>query len=252
MILNRLGYTNDQSGIISRYMREKSAWHSHITNTKQWIINFCEQNSFTSIAVLGSGWFLDVPVEYLLQKFHHIYVIDILHPPQILQKYKNHRNISFIQADVTGGLIYKVYELLYTDTNNESLDSVMSHIPQFSMPYNVDCVVSLNILNQLDILLCDAIQSKVDYKLDGFRKLVQQAHISFLQQYNFCLISDWVQYTTDFRTQLTRQLNLVYVPEPVCTHAQEWVWDFDSQGYYVDNSSVSFLVKAFSNTLNDK
>ena len=77
-----MSFTGDQNGIIDRYFKEKEGWRSHLEKSKQYIINFIEDKSGT-LAVFGSGWLLDLPIEELSRKFNTIYLVDIIQPPQI-------------------------------------------------------------------------------------------------------------------------------------------------------------------------
>jgi hypothetical protein len=81
-----------------------------------------------------------------------------------VHKYKNNSNLVFVEADVTGGLIYSVYDILYGSRKNVTIDFSCIPVPEFTIPFYVDAVVSCNILNQLNILLCDAIHDSPLYK----------------------------------------------------------------------------------------
>src|SRR5690554_4675072 len=88
-ILHKLAYSLDQEGILNRFMREGDAWKSHLEHTKKWIFDFSQDYHNKSIAVLGTGWFLDIPIDYLLKQCKTVYAIDVVHPPQIVHKYEN-------------------------------------------------------------------------------------------------------------------------------------------------------------------
>ncbi|MDA3883662.1 MAG: hypothetical protein PF481_10310 [Bacteroidales bacterium] len=249
--MHKLGYSLDQEGILNRFMREGDAWKSHLENTKQWIVDFSKDYQNSSIALFGTGWFLDIPIDYLLQQCKTVYAVDVVHPPQIVHKYKNHSNLVFVEADVTGGLIYTIYDLLYGSRKNEQVDFSTLSIPEFIFPYDVHAVVSCNILNQLNILLCDAITGSHMYKhtdCSHLQKNIQKKHLSFLQKYSYCLISDWVQTTYGDDTNDMTHKNLVVVEPPKHETHVEWSWKFDSCGSYEENKNVEFVVRAFSHS----
>ena len=66
--MRRAGYLKDQTGIRRRYEREQEPWQQHIDNTRRFIVESARKAAnHKSVAVLGSGWLLDVPVDELLQ-----------------------------------------------------------------------------------------------------------------------------------------------------------------------------------------
>jgi len=87
--LRKMGYFKDQEGIARRYISEKSNGDNHLTNTKKFIFNCLEENRSKKVSILGSGWLLDIPVEYLLKNFKEVVFYDIRHPRQILHKFKD-------------------------------------------------------------------------------------------------------------------------------------------------------------------
>jgi len=108
-ILKRLSafrhYRNDQSGIIKRYLTENENWNEHLVNSKNYILNALPSTQLESIAVLGSGWLLDVPVDELLKRTNFLVLYDIFHPNQIVNKYKNNSCVKFVKIDLTNNLI---------------------------------------------------------------------------------------------------------------------------------------------------
>ena len=138
-------YRNDQSGIIKRYLIEGENWNEHLKNTKNYILKSLPNKNIESVAILGSGWLLDVPVEAILKKTNKLVLFDIYHPKQVVNKYKNNSSIVFIKTDLTNNLIeYAGQSKCLNDfiellENNKPLD--------FLNDYSF--VVSINLLNQL-------------------------------------------------------------------------------------------------------
>ena len=85
-MLKNMHYVADQQGIIERYLKEAESWASHLENTKRAIIESAENKKKDNCAILGSGWLLDVPIEYLCQHFKKVYLFDVVHPTQIKHK----------------------------------------------------------------------------------------------------------------------------------------------------------------------
>ena len=228
-IFEKLGYSLDQEGILSRFLRESEEWKSHLENTKSFIKKSYQGKSYKSIAVFGSGWLLDLPIEDLIADFEEIYLFDITHPQQITHKYRKNSHVHFIEADITGGLAKYIYTLINSKKIDQHIDMSILQEIAFTYPIQFDFVVSLNILNQLDILLIDALQSHIKLNnndIEQFRTLVQQQHVTMLQTYNYCLISDWEQISGNIDDS-TSSKKLIYIDEPKVTTKQEWLWNFD-------------------------
>ncbi len=246
-IYKKLGYSLDQEGILTRFLREGEGWKSHLENSKKWILQ-SQDETYETITILGSGWLLDVPLEELILKYSKIYLIDIVHPKQLVHKYRKQQQIEFIETDITGGLAKEVYNLIYKEKNS-TFDINKITFSEPNLP-KTDLVVSLNIINQLDILLVDALTEKISIpknEILEFRKKIQQAHINYISKQKYCLISDWTQQNKDSKSKTEAAKPLVHVCPPAFTEQTEWKWEFDSKGLYEENTEVSFIVKAFRN-----
>lgn len=247
-IYKKLGYSIDQEGILRRFLREESGWRAHIENSKQCIRNFYANKSYKSIAIFGSGWLLDVPIDDLLRDFEHVYLCDISHPRQITHKYQNSPNLHFVECDITGGYARHIYNCLYKKKKYTAAD-IFNFTPQkLPLPQSLDCVVSLNLLDQLDNLLLEALDQNLalnSKEVMQFKTLVQSQHIDLLSQYNYCLICDWEEISTSRNPDITVTNPLVFTNAQLPLCKQEWIWEFDSQGNYKPDTIVQFRVKAF-------
>ena len=244
-ILWRLNFYKDQRGIISRYLYEKDNWENHLSNTKRFILNSIKELKEPSIAVLGSGWLLDVPVNELKPISKKITLIDIIHPKQIVNRFKNDNKIEFIRADLTGGLIEQIYNLkLKNIAKNNTL--IRNLQPQLNLDLNeYNYVISVNILNQLDILLKDyLLKFKIFEKneLNDFSKLVQDFHLKCLPKNKTCLVSDCEEFLYNEKENLRNKL--VFVSLPKGKNEEEWEWKFDTRMTYYKYYNTTFLVKA--------
>ncbi|MDR2962031.1 MAG: hypothetical protein LBU90_00080 [Bacteroidales bacterium] len=246
-VYKKLGYRNDQEGILRRFLREEEGWRAHLEHSKQSIREFYAGKNYKSIAILGSGWLLDVPIDDLLRDFEHIYLVDISHPRQITHKYRHAHNLHFVECDLTGGWARHIYRCVYEKKFYTSAD-VFDCTPQkLSLP-QFDCVVSLNLLNQLDGLLLDAMEDCMvltDSEIERFKTLVQTQHIQFLSNYKYCLISDCEQISISKIDNSREEKSLVFTPATLPPLRHEWLWNFDSQGHYQSDTIVQFRVKAF-------
>jgi hypothetical protein len=244
-ILRRMDYISDQKGIIRRYLREQKGWIDHLRNSGDFVTEVIQNNDFKHIVVLGSGWLLDFPLEKILKTVKKITLVDIYFPPQILKKIKIYPQVQCISADITNGYIKAVYERLRNSGN------------KFTVPENIDLpriqyekgmlIISLNILNQLDILLVDYILKKTDFD-DGliahFRKKLQESHISMLQEHPFILMTDYKEILFNSRGNVLEENQLIFTELPSGQLSREWEWQFDSHRLYHAHANTSLKVRA--------
>ncbi|MBK8808565.1 MAG: hypothetical protein IPO21_18800 [Bacteroidales bacterium] len=242
----KLGLIDDQKGIIKRYQREKTNWDKHLNHSKQYILDTTYQKKYKSITILGSGWHLDVPIAQLAADFEKVYLIDIYHPQQVRYNCRNLQNVSFLTQDITGGLI----ECFAKKIKEKSFVLNEVQIPAYSEIPQTDYVVSLNLLSQLDILLVDSIKHKctaLEAEYVTLRKKIQLAHLTFLQKFNYSAIFDFKEYVFDSNHNYESECDTVFVSPKDVHNQKDWIWKFDSQGYYYENKIVEFAVKAVSN-----
>ena len=247
-ILKEMGFTSDQNGIIERYGREKEGWDIHLHNSKQAIVEAVNCYHPKSISILGSGWLLDVPIEELSKKCSKVYLYDIVHPAQVKHLVSKYKNVECIEADITGGAIAQTWfevQLLRNEGSQLQLEKIAGN--SFEPKYQTDMIVSLNILNQLDILICDYLLSMnaiTNDELSTLRILLQQKHIESISKQPFCLISDFEELIIDIKTNKSDTRPLVVVPFPHTNYQKQWLWKFDSSGNYYEGKRVTFNVQA--------
>lgn len=246
-IARKEGYVTDQKGIQNRYIRESELWKSHLENTKKFILESVDNcASKKSIAILGSGWLLDVPIQELSKQFEHVYLCDVVHPEQIVVNMKKYTNVELVTVDLTGGLI----QLAENVTTFDSFCQGLQSIPVFTfenLAIQPDLVVSVNLLNQLDIILCDFLQKKFFVKeqdLQQVRGFIQQRHIDCLPHNKTCLITDYVEENHNVETKQVTTKNLLFCKLPKSLCEQKWDWNFDASQKYHDKCNTILKVKA--------
>lgn len=247
-IYNELGYISDQKGILKRYNREKENWDEHLEYCKKYIVSFCNKTKTENIVVLGSGWLLDVPIQYLSEKFLKVYLIDINHPAKIKKLQKNYPNIEFIIDDITGG-IANLARLSVENYKRTKTKTQLSDYEKTKYNLNISnySIISLNILNQLDILIIDYLSKFKIYneeELLQLRKIIQNNHISFLNKNPSCIISDIEEYVINKRDIVERTNKLIHCSLPEGQNTNEWIWKFDTKMRYIENKKIHFKVIA--------
>jgi hypothetical protein len=247
-----MGYLSDQQGIMNRYLRESKNWEAHLERTRQFISkaftgSFPLGEKKESIAVLGSGWLLDIPLEELAERFGTVYLADIYHPPQIRKKVEHMPGICLVEEDLSGGLIEQVWQFTTMKRKRpveELIDSLRLSPPLAGL--NPSSLISVNLLNQLDIIICDHLIKHGHTGtegLDRIRTSIQSFHLEWITQKPGCLISDTREIITDRKGNRSAK-TLLYVPLPDGIRREQWSWNFDTSGSYRPGTRSTMDVEA--------
>lgn len=251
IILKKFGFFKDQNGIINRYLREKEAWQSHLSNTRDFIINSSLNKEDAKAVILGSGWLLDIPVDELSKKYKSLILVDIKHPRQIAHKLRKFHHIHLIETDITG-LAIPVHDMLRDFSKNKKKPLLTDISPNYDdclkqALQNADYIVSVNLLNQLDILICDYINKSKLYdenEINLFRNYIQSNHLGLLPKDKSALITDYEELNYDKMNQPVKRKKLLHVTIPDNLKLQRWNWDFDSQRTFHKEYKTVFRVMA--------
>jgi len=247
-LLRKMGYRADQQGIMNRYLSEHTGWEKHLSMTRKFVMNaLSARPAGNTVAILGSGWLLDVPVEYLTQTFRNIIMVDVLHPPQIKHKLSQYQNVQLIEQDISGYL-QPVWEFVQQNKKKKHPDLPDSIAPGIFQPeIPADTYVSVNLMNQLDMLLSDYIKKHLPFEeaeLMKLRQKIQQTHLNFLEQHDSILITDYEELIINQENKLKEIKPLIYCKLPPCTNTEKWRWHFDESGTYHKNYKTHFKVIA--------
>jgi len=243
----KMGFKCDQEGIFLRYARERENWLPHLNNCKNTILQ-CIPKNCKNIAVLGSGWLLDFPIEELqLKNDTSFFLIDIEHPIQIQKKLRLSNNYKFLNQDITNGAVDCSYKWSLTKNDIAQLTKNLETLPLLDIS-NFDFIISLNVLNQLDILICDYLQitkNVSESSLREIRTIIQSKHIEALKTNKSLLITDVNQINTDLNNNKQSIHSLIQTPLPETNKIAKWEWDFDSNGTYLVQNKVKMHVEAY-------
>lgn len=249
-ILKKMGFLKDQKGILNRYFRETLGWQDHLDKCREFILQELNSRKTEQIWVLGSGWLLDFPLDEALDLCGEIFLIDVSHPAQIKLKAGKNPKINLLKADLTGSLITDVFNLVQA-SGRKSIKPDLTQFnfnPEFELPS--DCmVISLNVMNQLDILLVDYLKKFWDFQEEeilDFRKKIQEAHINLIKRNDAILITDYIERQIGIKGELTTENKLIYANLPVPLRKQQWTWKFDTQDRYIVGKDVEMEVQAIS------
>ena len=249
-MLNKMGYYNYQNGLIYHHINQQGGWENHEKHCRGFIIKALDFYKPEKVTVLGSGWLLELPLAELTERTGKICLVDIVHPPDVINQVRCCKNVELIEQDITGGLIAEVWQKTGKYSFFSKLHSFEDIIiPEYKPDGDPGMVISLNIITQLESLLIDFLKKRTKIK-DGeasqLRTKIQKKHIDFLTKYSSVLITDYAEVIT------TRSGNIKTIPTlltdlPPCRVSEEWTWNFDQTGADLYNSRSQFKVIAVIN-----
>lgn len=243
--LRKMQYIADQKGILTRYFNEKSGWDFHLNMCKDFISKTINKADTHSIAVLGSGWLLDFPEELLLNNGIQITLFDIRHPKEIVHKYRKQNNITFVECDITGGAINQCYQAVENWNRHKTKTSLLEVTGVGFKPNAAfDVVISLNIMNQLNILAVDFLKRNKIYSADelhSIAKNIQQNHLNSLRTGDI-LIADYEELVFKKNDTPEKHTTSIFVDLPKGKQHETWDWQFDLSGNYYPGKKTIFKV----------
>ena len=199
------------------------------------------------VTVLGSGWLLDLPLAEMLEKTEKIYLVDIVHPPEVIKQAGNLQNVTIVEQDITGGLIEEVWNKTREFSLFIKLKSLkLLTIPEVTFDFDPGFVISLNILTQLESQLLDCLKKRSvvgEEEFMFFRKGIQEKHIDFLKKHRSVIITDYAEVVTKRSGEITTIPSLL-AELPRGQFSEEWTWDFDMKGR--ENYNSRSVIKVVS------
>lgn len=120
-------------------------------------------------------------------------------------------------------------------------------IKGFVYPIDFDCVISLNLLNQLDILTMDYLLKYnlySDEQILYLRKTIQQKHLESLPRSKSILITDVKELWFSLKSKPMGSKNLIHINLPQSENVERWQWQFDMHHNYYNDRNVCLEVVA--------
>lgn len=232
-MLNKMGYYNYQNGLIYRNLKQEGGWDSHLEHCRSFILKSLDFHKPEKVTVLGSGWLLELPIAEMIERTRNVCLVDIVHPPDVINQTGSLKNVEVIETDISGGLIKEVWQKTrkYSFFNKlHSLENIT--IPEYVPHSDPGMVISLNILTQLESLLISFLRKRSDIKEEEyyrFRTEIQLKHLDFLKKQKSVLITDVAEIFTNSSGSVTREVTAVAgLPEGISK--EEWDWHFDLAG----------------------
>lgn len=205
-----LGYLDEMLDMRRRSRVNRQAWQPHLDRTRAFVLSAAARCAKRGRAViLGSGLLLDVPLPELSGLFREVVLQDVACLPEVRNKLKQYRNVSFSERDVTG-----LSEKLLQNKRRGVLQLPEALPPADSA--DADLVVSLNILSQLWV--------------------VPRAFVGrHLRQIDPGQVDDWCARITETHVAWLRSL-----PSPVCMIADVEAVKRDAGGGVISRASTVF------------
>jgi len=246
-ILHRMGYYNYQQGLIYRNLDQKNGWNSHLAHCRDFIIKTIGLVNPSRITVLGSGWLMDLPIAEMAEKAEKISLVDIVHPPEVIEQTAGLRNVEISEQDVSGGLIKEVWNKAGKKIFFNKLPSLGTIvIPEYQPVGDPGFVISLNIATQLEVLPERLLKRKSkapDEEYIRFRKDIQEKHIGFLKKHISVLITDEAEIIYKANGSQTENKTLL-AELPASRISDSWIWDFDLMHTDFNRQKSQFKVVA--------
>ncbi len=235
-ILRKMGFKAESQGLIDRYIQVNGSWEDHLQHTRNFILKAVSGKNINNLAVLGSGWCLDLPLDELAGLVGRIQLYDLVHPPQLLHRLRRYNNVDAFAADVTGGAVIRAYKSVREFRKHGKKDSpeeICNEI--FKMPISPDYTISLNIYSQLGELITGYLKLHMHStreEIDRITNHLQQKHLQLLAPGRSCLITDIREYNFDQDDRVSETNDVIRFPLPLSANAKTWEWQFDPEGEY--------------------
>jgi len=235
-LARRFGFQAECQGLINRYINVDGAWDEHLENTKRFIRSTIAGRKFNNLAVLGSGWLLDLPVEELSQAAGRVWLYDAVHPSQVMHKIRKIGNFTAVKADITGGVLANALEAVrqYKKVREKTLPVSFCNA-QFKPEAGQDFIISLNLLSQIGVMVTGYLERHIPYsaaELDEIRYRLQTAHLQLLLPGKSCLITDTEERSYDLSDGSLETSQLINCEMPEARRTETWEWQFDPPGDY--------------------
>jgi hypothetical protein len=245
-MLTRMGYYNYQKGLIIHHVNQEGGWGNHLERCRGLIIRALDMYKPEKVTVLGSGWLLDLPLAELMERTGKVFLIDIIHPPDVASQVNRYKNVELIEQDITGGLIEEVWQKTRQNSFFRKVSSLKNiSVEEYKPGDDPGMVISLNILTQLESLLIDLLKKRskiAEEELSLFKSTIQKKHIDFLRKHKSVLITDYAEVITN-KSGSTKTTATLLTDLPESLFYEEWTWNFDQTGADLYNSRSQFMIK---------
>lgn len=242
----KLGYLHEMVGLLARERRLHRLWRPHHQQCQDLIRQAAELCPFhRRVVVLGSGLLEDLPLDYLVERFEQVVLVDVIHLAEVRQRLAEYPSVQLIEEDISG----LSASLLAMRRGDEVLPEPRGVIPGLSE--DTDLVVSANLLSQLSLVPLNYVLDRFDFSnqecIDWCQAIIQD-HLNRLMACpcRVCLITDLVHVQTNRLGEELRREDMLF---GVLLPDAAWLWDWELApfGELPGRKRVSAVVSGFVN-----
>ncbi len=211
------GYLKELIATDARRRRCRTAWATHLENTKTVIRDVAAKTQRRRKAViLGAGILSDIPIEELSSTFDQVELIDVCFLNRTRRRAKHLGNVMCRSADL----------------NDISATNIQE----------ADLVISANVLSQLPLIPMNHL-SDADADKDLFARGIIDRHIGFLGSCSgaVCLVTEIERQFIDGGAVTGTEDPLFGVAPDI--DGTEWFWDFAPKGEIAPHMQVRNRVR---------
>lgn len=229
------GYLYESIALENRFSRCEKNWTPHLKNCHE----FFKQNvphCAKSLTVLGSGLAVEIPREYILDRFEKIYLVDLVHPRSVRKWAKDHPQIHLIETDVTGVLTQI----------DDKVPIRKIKMPSSRLWPQADYVVSANLLSQVHLLPLTQLMRKMcgDREIINLGVRMIESHVEILQKEKAAIYwSDDLALTKNRRGEIVENQSTVLNVE-LPGILKSWYWNVAPFGEISHFSAKDLHVRA--------
>ena len=225
----KLGYLRESIAIRSRYRRCRTAWLPHLERSRAALLaSLQEGTGFRTALVFGSGLLLDIPLDELARRFEKVYLVDIVHLPEVRRAVRRHANVRCIDLDVTGFI--------------EHMDALSPERLELPPPKyfldepDIDWVASVNLLSQLPLLPADWLRRRFpeldEATLAAWGTQMMRQHLDYLAAFAAptCLLADLEQTIHERNGEVVETIDFAARLGLDEKSSEQWRWDIAPPG----------------------
>jgi hypothetical protein len=247
-LLKQLNFRSESQGLIDRYINVDGAWEDHLENTRNFILKTISGKRINNLAVLGSGWLLDLPMEELSKKADQVWLYDACHPAQIIHRLQKYNNVTAVSADITGGALVNAFNAVRLHKKSKKKTTPELICSQIFQPVPMpDYMISLNLLSQIGTMITEYLQRHIPYdryEIENMNALLEQSHLKLLIPGRSCLITDILETRIDLVDGSIENKTVISCSLPSPKHSETWEWHFDPLGDYRQGKKTVLQVMA--------
>jgi hypothetical protein len=232
----RLGHLRELVAMQARHRRCRRAWAPHLEACRRLIIEGAERcPSRRTALVAGSGLLLDIPLDYLAERFETVILADLVHLRPVRRRAARFPNVRLAEVDLTGVL----EDVLALPAGARTLPG--PPVPAFLQGPDdppVDLVVSANLMSQLSLCPLARLTRRLAGPPDAaerttvladFAAALPARHLEWLERFTgvVCLVTDVERMVVDNELVLESADPLYGLTLPGWAQAggREWIWD---------------------------